>query len=135
MVHNITWLGELKFKSEWNGLEIYSHETEDMKGLDAMPPGIIFVSSLGLCTASRIIGTCNKNGWKIEDLRIALNPKVNRSEWRAEAYDIDISLKADLTDDQKQKLLEEAHGCFVHRSLMCIAEVNLFIKYEYLDSK
>jgi len=91
------------------------------------------VTSLGLCTASRIIGTCNKKGWKVEDLKIALNPKVNWNEWRAEAYDLDISLKADLSEAQRQELLEAAHGCFVHRSLLCIPEVNLDLKYENLD--
>ena len=73
MVHNVTWLGDMRFKSEWNGLEVTSHETKDMKDLEAMPPGAIFVTSLGLCTASRIIGTCNKKGWKVEDLKIKLD--------------------------------------------------------------
>jgi uncharacterized OsmC-like protein len=130
LVHNISWLGDLKFKSEWNGLEIYSHGTEDLKGLEAMSPGMIFVSSLGLCTASRIIGTCKKKGWKVEGLKIELSPKINWNEWRAEEYSLDISLKADLTEDERKELLEEAHGCFVHRSIMCTPKVNLDIKYE-----
>jgi uncharacterized OsmC-like protein len=92
------------------------------------------VTSLGLCTASRVIGTCKKKGWKVEDLKIALNPKVNWSEWRAEAYDLDITLKADLTEEHRKELLEAAYGCFVHRSLMCIPEVNLDIKVEKMES-
>jgi uncharacterized OsmC-like protein len=128
MVHNITWLGDLRFKAEWNGLEILSHETEDFDDLEAMPPGAIFVASLGLCTASRIIGTCKKRGWEVEDLKINLDPKFNRAEWRAESFQLDIELKADLTEEQRTELYEEAHNCFVHRSLKHIPEINLDLK-------
>ena len=98
MIHNITWLGDLKFKAEWDGLEIHSHETEKQEDLEAPPPGVIFVASLGLCTASRIIGTCKKKGWKVEDLNIKLTPQVNRNEWRAESFLLEIELKADLSE-------------------------------------
>jgi uncharacterized OsmC-like protein len=128
MVHNITWLGDLRFKAEWNGLEVFSHETENFDDLEAMMPGSIFVASLGLCTASRIIGTCQKRGWEVEDLKISLNPNFNRAEWRAESFQLDIELKADLTEEQRQELYEEAHNCFVHRSLKHDPEINLNLK-------
>ena len=125
MVTNISWLGDLRFKAEWNGLEIQSHEAED---LEAMPPGLIFVASLGLCTASRIIGTCKKRGWEVEDLKISLDQNFNKVEWRAESFQLDIELKADLTEEQRQELYEAAHNCFVHRSLKHIPEINLDLK-------
>ena len=128
MVHKITWLGDLRFKAEWNGLEILSHETEDFDDLEAMPPGLIFVASLGLCTASRIIGTCKKRGWEVEDLRISLDQNFNRAEWRAESFQLDIELKADLTEEQRTELYEEAHNCFVHRSIKHVPEISLHLK-------
>ena len=128
MVHNITWLGDLKFKAEWNGLEITSHETSDMKNLVAMPPGAIFAASLGLCTASRIIGTCQKKGWPVKNLSIKLDPKVNLNEWRIDAFKLDIELQADLNNEQRRELLAEAHNCFVHRSLKHEPEITLNLR-------
>ncbi len=128
MVFNISWLGDLKFKAEWNGLEITSHETSDMKNLDAMPPGAIFAASLGLCTASRIIGTCQKNGWSVRDLSIKLDYKVNLVEYRADAFMLDIELEADLTEEERKALLAEAHNCFVNRSLKHLPETSLNLK-------
>jgi putative redox protein len=125
MIHNISWLGDLKFKAEWNGLEIISHETSDMKNLVAMPPGAIFAASLGLCTASRIIGTCQKKGWTVKDLKIKLDPTVNFNEWRTDAFKLDIELQADLTEEQRRELLAEAHNCFVHRTLKHGPEISL----------
>ncbi len=128
MVYDISWPGDLRFKAEWNGLEVLSHETEDFDDLEAMPPGMIFVASLGLCTASRIIGTCRKRGWEVEDLKIGVDPEFNRAEWRAESFRLEIELKADLTEEQRKMLYEEAHNCFVHRSLKHIPEINLDLK-------
>jgi uncharacterized OsmC-like protein len=128
MVHNIEWLGDLKFKAEWNGLEITSHETSDMKNLVAMPPGAIFAASLGLCTASRIIGTCQKKGWTVKALHIKLDPKVNLNEWRTDAFKLDIELQADLTEEQRKEVLSEAHNCFVHRSLKHEPEITLNLR-------
>ena len=128
MVQNITWLGDLKFKAESNGLEIFSQETDDKKSQSAMTPGAIFVASLGLCTASRIIGTCQKKGWHVKALNIKLNPKVNLSEWRIDAFNLDIELQADFTEEQRRELLEEAHNCFVHRSLKHEPEITLNLK-------
>ncbi len=125
MIHNISWLGDLKFKAEWNGLEIISHETSDMKNLVAMPPGAIFAASLGLCTASRIIGTCQKKGWTVKDLKIKLDPTVNFNEWRTDAFKLDIELQADLTEEQRRELLAEAQNCFVHRTLKHGPEISL----------
>jgi len=128
MVHNISWLGDLKFKAEWNGLEIISHETKDYKDLEAMPPGAIFAASLGLCTASRIIGTCQKKGWPVKDLNIKLDYKLNMVEFRADAFMLDIELKADLTEEQRKELLAEAHNCFVHKSIKHGPEIMLNLK-------
>jgi putative redox protein len=128
MVHNITWLGDLKFKAESNGLEIFSQETDDKKSQSAMTPGAIFIASLGLCTASRIIGTCQKKGWSVKALNIKLNPKMNLSEWRIDAFNLDIELQADLTEEQRRELLKEAHNCFVHRSLVHEPEISLNLK-------
>ena len=128
MAHNIQWLGDLKFKAEWNGLEIISHETSDMKNLVAMPPGAIFTASLGLCTASRIIGTCQKKGWAVKALNIKLRRKLNLSENIVDAYNLDIELKADLSEEQRKELLAEAHNCFVHRCMKHVPEITLNIE-------
>jgi uncharacterized OsmC-like protein len=128
MVQNIQWLGDLKFRAVWNGLEILSHETNDMKNLIAMPPGEIFAASLGLCTASRIIGTCQKKGWLVKGLNIELNRKVNLKEWRTDAFDLKIELQSELTEEQRKELLAEAHNCFVHRSLKHVPEISLNLR-------
>ncbi|MCX6649770.1 MAG: OsmC family protein [Candidatus Bathyarchaeota archaeon] len=99
-----------------------------MKNLDAMPPGAIFAASLGLCTASSIIIMCQKNDWPVKDLKIKLDYKLNLSEYRADAFMLDIELKADLTEEQRKALLEEAHNCFVHRSLKHEPEISLNLR-------
>jgi len=93
-----------------------------------MTPGAIFVASLGLCTASRIIGTCQKKGWEVKSLNLKINPKVNRAEWRIDAFSLDIDLQADLSEEQRKELYAEAHNCFVHRSLMHIPEITLNLR-------
>jgi uncharacterized OsmC-like protein len=128
MAHNIQWLGDLKFKAEWNGLEIFSHEADEMKDQTAMDPATIFASSLGLCTASRIIETCTKKGWPVKNLHIKLVPKVNLNESRFDAFNLGIELEADLTEEQRRELLAEAHNCWVHRSLKHEPVISLSLK-------
>jgi uncharacterized OsmC-like protein len=124
---NISYLGDQRFKAEWNGLEIMSHETE-IEEAEASRPDSILAASLGLCTAHRIVSTCKKKGWEIEDIKIKLDQKINWKEWRTEGFKLDVELKPALTPDQKDEVLKEAHRCYVHNTLKTIQDIQIHIK-------
>jgi putative redox protein len=112
----VGWAGG-KFSQdiEVAGHRIRSDEEVDKGGEDTgATPHELLLAALGSCTAMTLKVYAERKGWPLEDVRVTLNA-VNGEG----AYIIarQVALYGDLDAEQRQRLLEIADKCPVHRTL------------------
>lgn len=96
-------------------------------GWDAGPnPYELLLTALGACTAMTIQMYANRKRWPLEAVRVRLmHEKIQAEdclvcetkEGLVERIEREILLRGNLTDEQRQRLLEIANKCPVHRTL------------------
>lgn len=84
------------------------------------------LAALGTCTSMTIRMYANRKGIPLEDVRVQLNHQRIHSKDCADCEQVNghidildrrITLKGDLTDEQRQRLMEIANKCPVHKTL------------------
>lgn len=93
-------------------------EPADLGGANAGPtPGQLLLSSLGACTAITLKMYANRKEWQLEkvDIELILNPDGKPTS----GTDIQrrLTLHGALDDDQKERLLQIANACPIHKLL------------------
>ncbi|MBE8716512.1 OsmC family protein [Cellvibrio polysaccharolyticus] len=93
-------------------------EPADLGGANAGPtPGQLLLSSLGACTAITLKMYANRKEWPLEkvDIELILNPDGKPTS----GTDIQrrLTLHGALNDDQKERLLQIANACPIHKLL------------------
>ncbi len=84
-------------------------------GRDAGPsPYALLLSSLGACTSITLRMYANQKKWDVTRISVAL---THVKENRADIITRTIALEGNLDDTQRQRLLEIADKCPVHRTL------------------
>ncbi len=106
---------------------LLADESEDLGGNDFGPsPYELLNSALGACTAMTLRMYAQRKNWDLQEVKVHLS--FDRSYFddctgcedharRLDHFDRVIELKGDLTDEQKQRLLEIAERCPVHKTL------------------
>ncbi len=114
-----------KFKTEYRGFEVISdvpipkdHEPEGMS------PGALMMALLSTCAGSRLVDQMNKRGWEVGGVEVTVKLRANMELRIASRFDLDIRLEADLTEDQRKEIFEEAKICFVANTLKGAPEIN-----------
>lgn len=82
-------------------------------------------AGLGACTSMTIRMYANRKNWPLESVAVRLTHEKDYAEdcehceenRKVDVFDRSITLKGDLTDDQRARLLEIADRCPVHRTL------------------
>ncbi len=125
MSMRITRIEGFKFKTEYRGFEVISdvpipkgHEPEGIS------PGHLMMAALGTCAGSRLVDQMNKRGWEAGGVEVTVKCKSNMEVRTATSFDLDIRLEADLTEDQRMEIFEEAKICFVANTLKGAPEIN-----------
>ena len=104
------------------GHRIHSDE-EAAKGGDdtGATPHELLLAALGSCTAMTLKLYAERKGWPLRDVHVTLNGVSGEG-----AYIIsrEVAIDGDLDVEQRQRLLEIADKCPVHRTLMGEITIN-----------
>ncbi len=96
---------------------VHADEPEDNGGEDTGPsPQELLAASLASCTAITIEMYAKRKGWDIEDVTVDVNyePAQRGSPTR---FEMAVRLPKELPEDQREKLMQIAAKCPVHRTL------------------
>ncbi len=117
---------------------LLADESEDLGGNDFGPsPYELLNASLGACTAMTLRMYAQRKNWDLQEVKVHLS--FDRSYFddctgceddakRLDHFDRVIELKGDLTQEQKQRLLEIAERCPVHKTLSSETRFSTIIK-------
>ncbi len=122
-------LGEIGFTTEIiagkHGL--ISDEPEDVNGEDFGPsPYQLLSAALGACTAMTLQMYARRKQWDLKDVKVHLDHgkryvddcmTCEKKESKLDHFERTIELEGNLTEEQKNRLLEIADRCPVHRTL------------------
>ena len=109
--------GKLKQKVEIRDHRITADEPPDLGGEDAGPsPQELLAASLASCTAITMEMYAYRKGWDVGDIVVDVDyePAQRGSPTR---FTMDFQLSKELPDDQREKLMQIAAKCPVHRTL------------------
>lgn len=104
---------------------LLADEPESVGGQNLGPtPYDLLMASLGTCTAMTLKMYANRKGWDLEEINVFLNHEKVHQKDAEDAKDGKLSkftryleIKGELTEEMKEKLLEIADKCPVHKTL------------------
>ncbi len=99
--------------------QLIADEPVPVGGADAGPAPFDFImSGLGACTSMTLRMYAERKGLPLTSIRVELSHrKVELDGVQRDCIDRKITLDGDLSDEQRQRLLEIANKCPVHRAL------------------
>ena len=109
--------GKLKQDIEIRGHRVIADEPKDSGGEDAGPsPQELLAASLASCTAITMEMYAHRKGWDVGDIVVDVDyePAQRGSPTR---FTMDVGLSKELPDEQREKLMQIAAKCPVHRTL------------------
>jgi uncharacterized OsmC-like protein len=128
MSMRITQIEGHKFKAEHKGVEIVSGRVDEDSPYEGMSPGSLMVAALGMCTGMHIETYLKDHGIEYEGIEITVKNKYDSDPPRATEFLLDIEVGADLDEEQRRGLLEEANRCYVGNTLRNDPKISVNLK-------
>ena len=107
--------------------QLVADEPKDTGGNDAGPtPYELLLSALGACTNMTLRMYADRKGWQLKEVRVVLTHSRNYAhdcaecdtkETMVDRIEREITLMGELSGEQRERLLEIADRCPVHRTL------------------
>ena len=130
LITAITELDKSNFKTKIyaGGHFIYADEPESIGGSDeGMTPGALLLASLGSCTAITIRMYADRKKWELTETMIDVDFE-NEPAVKTAKMVVNIRLFGNLDEKQRERLLEIAHKCPIHKLLEKSIEINVHLK-------
>ena len=90
-------------------------EPESLGGGDRGPgPVSLLLSGLGACTSITLKMYAQRKGWPLADVRVTLSIETGDE---GTTIDRKVTLEGELSDEQRERLLQIANACPVHKIL------------------
>lgn len=106
---------------------LLADEPEDVGGEDLGPsPYHLLTAALGACTAMTMRMYADRKGWEVDEIKVHLNHEKKHSDdcsdcekptSKIDHFERIIEIDSQLDETQRQRLLEIANKCPVHRTL------------------
>jgi putative redox protein len=117
-------IGHDHFRTELiaSGKTVIADEPEELGGTNSGPaPGEFLMISLASCTAITLRMYADRKKWDVSKIKVevASEKMDNKTFLKRE-----ISLEGNLDEDQRQRLLQIANSCPVHKVLTNPIEIN-----------
>lgn len=94
---------------------LYSDEPTEVGGEDSGPtPGDLLRMSLASCTAITLRMYADRKKWNVEEIQVMVSNERNQYKT---TFQCNISVKGDIDEMQRMRLLEIAQACPVHKVL------------------
>ncbi|MEY4930095.1 MAG: hypothetical protein RI909_819 [Bacteroidota bacterium] len=117
-------IGRDHFRTELitSGKTVIADEPEELGGTNEGPaPGEFLLISLASCTAITLRMYADRKQWDVSKIKVEVaSEKVDQTTF----FKREISLEGNLQDDQRQRLLQIANACPVHKVLTNPIEIN-----------
>ena len=113
---------------------LYSDEPADW-GDDRGPnPYELLLAALGACTSMTLRMYADRKQWPLQSVQVRLGHSriyaencaaCHTREGMLDQFDVEISLLGDLSESQRQRLMEIANHCPVHRTLLGEVQIRM----------
>jgi len=110
-------IGRERYKTELitNGHHLVADEPEEVGGKDLGPgPGEFLMVSLASCTAITVRMYADRKQWPLEKIRVEVTSETND---KTTIFIRHIYFEGALDDEQRNRLLQIANSCPVHKVL------------------
>ena len=110
-------IGKDQYKTELitSGHRVIADESEEVGGTNLGPsPGEFLMISLASCTAITLRMYANRKKWNVE--KIIVEVAFEKTQVKT-IFKREISFEGDLDEDQRNRLLQIANSCPVHKTL------------------
>ena len=105
---------------------LYADEPENLGSADLGPtPYEYLCAGLGACTSITLRMYANRKKWPVEDIivNVSHNKEIHGDGIQRDVFTRDITVKGDLDDAQRARIIEIANKCPVHRTLEAGSDV------------
>jgi uncharacterized OsmC-like protein len=120
--------------------ELVADEPKEMGGGDEGPgPYDLLLASLGACKAITLRMYADRKGWFLGGVNVTLaHDRIHAKDCedcesgsgKVDEITVELELLGDLTDEQRERLLEIADKCPVHRTLTSETKIRTALKQD-----